>query len=201
MSGLALRFGFAIGLHSRSEDYAFGAARKEEMARIWWAHFALERLLSAMTGRPSIGVIRNCPVPLPLCLSAEDLEDSIVESRSNTVASYPADQASGFPKGTSPDVSNLSLEPANSGSYLKSLVQLSEITQESLALYATGPVEQTWRDVQEGIQQLTSDLERWVSVLPSGLNFLESGSHMPRRYARERNSLDILYHGTVSVAA
>ncbi|KAH7405905.1 fungal-specific transcription factor domain-containing protein [Phaeosphaeria sp. MPI-PUGE-AT-0046c] len=207
LSGLALQFGFAIGLHNRSENQSFGAAKKEELARIWWAHFALERLLAAMTGRPTLGIIATCSVPLPLSLSSDDLEDSIIKARSTTIQSFPAAQAPIQHEGSSdsqdqvsPEVSNLSLEPANSGSYLNSLIQLGEITQKALGMYTAGPVEHRFRNVQEGIGRLTSHLDKWTSALPNGLNFLKSRAYMSQRYDRERNSLDILYHSTIILA-
>lgn len=206
LSGLALRFGSAIGLHNRSENHAAGAAEKEELTRVWWAHFALEQLLAAMTGHPTLGVNRTCSVPLPLSLTSEDLEDTIVEAQSTSIQRSRAAQAFAPQRRSpdsqyqsSPEVASLSLEPANSGSYLNSLVQLGEITREALSLYAARPVEQTFRDVQEGIGRLTNDLDKWTAVLPNGLNFLKSRAHMPQRYKRERNSLDIHYHATVSL--
>ncbi|KAH7078360.1 fungal-specific transcription factor domain-containing protein [Paraphoma chrysanthemicola] len=206
--GMALRFGYALGLHIRNEDRASGAAKKEVLARVWWGHYSLERLLAAMTGRPSIGINRTCSVPLPLPLSSGDIEETIIESRfgAQTVLStsllarkHPTSTAEtpDSPTRTMSDYSTGSLEPANSGSYLKNIIQLGEITQDALNLYTASTVGESWQGIQRVIARLTEEIEVWATSLPDGLNFFKRTHGPGHRYEREQNTLELLYHGTM----
>ncbi|KAF2034350.1 hypothetical protein EK21DRAFT_56709, partial [Setomelanomma holmii] len=205
--GMALRFGYALGLHIRNEDRAAGAAKKEVLSRIWWGHYSLERLLAAITGRPSIGINRTCSVPLPLPLSSGDIEETIIESRfggqitmstslqARNITTSTAETPNS-PTRTMSDYSTIAPEPANSGSYLKNIIQLGEITQDALNLYTASTVGESWQGVQQIIDRLTEELEMWATSLPVGLNFFKRGGS-GHRYEREQNTLEILYHGTM----
>lgn len=207
--GMALRFGYALGLHIRNEDRASGAAKKEVLSRIWWGHYSLERLLAAMTGRPSIGINRTCSVPLPLPLSSRDIEETIIESRFGdrmtmstslmTARNVPTSTAEtpDSPTRSMFDYSTSASEPANSGSYLKNIIQLGEITQDALNLYTASTVGESWQGIQKVIVRLTEELELWATSLPNGLNFFKRGTNAGHRHEREQNTLDILYHGTM----
>jgi hypothetical protein len=208
LSGMALRFGSALGLHSRNEDPTSGAAKKEILSRVWWGHYALERLLATMTGRPSIGVNRICSVPLPLPLSSTDIEDAIIESRFSEQPSRPASLLPQFSSTSSaatpdssrhmiPDPPSSNLVQANSGSYLKSTIQLGEITQDTLSLYTANTGDQAWQQIQETIFRLSEEIDSWAKSLPDGFNFLKLTSFARLHHVRERNALDILYHGTI----
>jgi hypothetical protein len=205
---MALRFGYALGLHIRNEDRASGAAKKEVLSRIWWGHYSLERLLAAITGRPSIGINKTCSVPLPLPLSSGDIEETIIESRygsqmtmsaSLLVRKQPTSSAEtpNSPTRTMSDYSPGSSEPANSGSYLKNIVQLGEITHVALNLYAASTVGESWQGIQRIIVRLTEELELWATSLPDGLNFFKRAHNTGHQYEREQNTLDILYHSTM----
>jgi hypothetical protein len=205
---MAVRTGYALGLHICNEDSTCSVAKKEVLARIWWAHYELERLMAVMTGRPSSSISKNCSVPLPLPLSSKDIEETIIESRLGSQAATsvspfhtktPASSSGSF--GTSnratPNSSVSTSEQANSGSYLKNIIQLSKITQHALGFYVPGTGNQTWQGVQETIMQLTAELEIWTASLSDGLNFFKYGVFPRHRYKRERNTLDIFYHSTI----
>jgi hypothetical protein len=87
-------------------------------------------------------------------------------------------------------------DPANSGSYLRSIVQIGEITQDALDLYRTSTVGESWQSVQSVIARLTQELELWATALPEGLHFLHHRTAAGHRYEREQNTLEILYHST-----
>lgn len=203
---MALRFGCALGLHSRNEDRTSGAARKEILSRVWWGHYSLERLLATMTGRPSIGTNRTCSVPLPLPLSSTSIEDTIIESQfgdhvpgSTSLLTRSASKSSvATPdpsQHTMPDRPSSNSVQANSGSYLKSIIELGEITQDALSLYTTSTVDQSWQQTQETIFRLSEEIDSWAKSLPDGFNFFKRTAFA--RHVRERNALDILYHGTI----
>lgn len=203
--GMALRFGYALGLHVRNEDRSTGAAMKEALARVWWGHYSLERFLAAITGRPSVGINRNCSVPLPLPLASSEIEEAIIESRYGDRTMMSTTVTARIPTGsntTSPrsevrsEVGPSTPDPANSGSYLKNIVQLGEITQEALDLYRASTVGESWQAVQQVIQRLQDDLDLWANDLPEGLYFLQRGSKIRHTLEREQNALEMLYHST-----
>jgi hypothetical protein len=194
-----------MGLHVRNEDLKLDVAQRENLARIWWGNYCLELLVSAITGRPGIEMEGICSVPLPLPTSSEDIEKSLIdtrfrgsgdavilpkkfsksqnadsESREQTVHHYPAS----------------AYGPANSGSYLKHTVRLSQITRKALKLYAASTVNESWQSVQQTIAALLEDLEKWAASLPHGLNFSNRNDSSGGRYAREQNILDILHKST-----
>ncbi|KAL5119482.1 hypothetical protein ACEQ8H_002547 [Pleosporales sp. CAS-2024a] len=209
LSGMALRFGRALGLANRNEDTATGPAKKEILARIWWGHCTLEGLLTTMTGRPSAGLSRTCcSVPLPLPLSSIQIDDAIIDSR---FGGLPPRCASGHIRSASsttmamPDVRHQMdseqsapyLVPANSGSFLKSMVQLGEINQDVLGLYTTSLEDEPWQTIEENIGRLSGELDTWARCLPDGFNFLRPVASARNAHIRERNILNILYHGTI----
>lgn len=140
--GLATRCGYALGMHIRNEDRSTNSAKTEILARIWWANFCFERYLSATIGRPSLGIDKDCSVPLPLPVPSEDIEEAVLESRfgDNMETSagmvYERPLTSSGPRlAALNDMPMSTLEPANSGTYLKGLIKGFEITQEALKLY------------------------------------------------------------------
>ena len=173
------------------------------MSRIWWAHYALERLVSVLTGRPSLGFGDMCSIPLPLPLSSEngepitessftgEEERPFISQRSDTssrIIDVPAQQ----------DHSNCTISsgPANSSSYLNSVVQLGEITQSALALYKANAVSRSWESVQRMIANENERLDVWASSLLEGFNFTRRPRIAVQPYTREQNTLEILYNST-----
>ncbi|KAH6620058.1 fungal-specific transcription factor domain-containing protein [Boeremia exigua] len=192
--GSAVRSGFALGLHLRNEDGTTSAPSKETNARIWWAHYSLERLVSTLNGRPSLGMGHLCSVPLPLPLASEEIVESIIESRFGDKGKRPL-----VSRGTteqSNEYTASSPGPANSGSYLRSIVSLGEITQAALELYSANTVRESWDSIQRTIAHQSDELNAWAAALPQGLNFLNRSSFGGHRYIREQNILNILYHST-----
>lgn len=187
----------------RNDDPDIGVDRKEIIGRIWWAHFALERFISATIGLPSQAVDRSVSVPLPLPISSAEINTAIIESRFRhqlkmSIGVTLGDQNGLSDQGlasTRADNSMPGMDITNSGTYLTNIIQLCEITQGALQLYNSNTHEQSWQEIQETISSLNEELGKWVTSLPEGLNFLRE-DHQEHQYARERNSLDILYHNT-----
>jgi hypothetical protein len=194
-----------MGMHLRNDDGQTGAVRRELNSRIWWAHYALERLVSALTGRPSLGMGYLCSVPLPLPLSSHDINESTIQSRfGGDKGKQPlrplrppgSSQAMDFSAQQNLNYDNPGSGPANSGSYLRSTVTLSEITQAALALYTADTVRGSWESVQRSIAQENDALDVWATALPEGLNFFHRSNISGHKYRREQNNLDIMYHST-----
>jgi hypothetical protein len=194
-----------MGLHVRNEDSKMDVAQRENLARIWWGSYCLELLVSAITGRPGIETEGICSVPLPLPTPSEDIETSLIDtrfrgsgdavilprkapksqhadyvSREQTVHHYPAS----------------AYGPANSGSYLKHTVLLSQITRKTLKLYAASTVNESWQSVQQTIAALLEELETWAASLPYGLNFSNKNAFSGGQYAREQNILNLFHKST-----
>jgi hypothetical protein len=202
---MAIRIGHSLGLDSCNTDRTTVSAKHEVLSRIWWAHFCLERLMATITGYPGIAVDKVNLAPSPLALSSEDIDETIIETHfGSNSASLASQRAPIVPAGT-PDSSHragagsiaLHLEPANSGSYLKKIVQLGLITQDAVSMYTASTVGQTWQVIEEVIVQLTNELEAWTGSLPDSFNFLKFETFTQHQYRRERNTLDLLYHGTI----
>ncbi|KAF2823424.1 hypothetical protein CC86DRAFT_67343 [Ophiobolus disseminans] len=203
--GIALRIGYALGLHTHN-DVASSAVTKEVLSRIWWGHFSLDTMLAAMTGRPSVQLYTTYPVPLPLPVSSTEIEETIIESRfgnrkTNPEGLYARTPPSSFTetvRSSAQTMSNYSayeLEPTNSGSYLKHVVQLGKITNDTLKLY-TEKTDESWQGIQETIVRLVEELDLWATSLPEGLDFDKREADTGQKYEREKHALEILFHGT-----
>jgi hypothetical protein len=191
--GVALRFAFSLGLHVRNEDPSASATKREMLVRIWWSLYCLERLLSIITGRPSIIVDSVCSVPLPAPFPADEVADHMDEvSRLRNPLGYPASQFTASSSVISPTFSSFDYDminpprtpigmgpmAANCGSYFKALVQLGIITQNILtSLYSASTMIRALADIQQDMVQLSQRLDQWVVSVPSEFNFQ---THDPR---------------------
>ncbi|ORY19882.1 fungal-specific transcription factor domain-domain-containing protein [Clohesyomyces aquaticus] len=200
--GISVRFAYALGLHVRNEDRSASAVRKETLVRMWWGLYSLERVLSAVSGRPSVVHEIYCSVPLPLPLSTEEMDEDTIASRTRRSAfdetsSFRSESGAGSSlKGSinSPTWPS-SKEPTNSGSYLLSWTRLSMITHKSVTqLYSARTVSKSWEDIQLSIVALTAELEAWAASLPSDLDFTAPNRGQP--FQRERDILEMNYYGT-----
>lgn len=195
---MTVRFAFSLGLHIRNEDQTATAVKKEILSRMWWAIFTLDRTLSAITGRPSVGAEIYCSTTLPLPIAAEDINEATIEAKfgpSPRWASVPAASSSEASSSRSSTVPPGSVsESANSGSFLKSTVALGLVSNRVLSqLYSPNLVTKSWKEVQKSIAALLEELDAWLSGLPKGLNpFKETGPEMEQ----ERNMLRTYYHST-----
>jgi hypothetical protein len=199
---MAIRLGHTLGINTGKKDRTSGAAKQEVLSRIWWAHVSLERFMAAMTGYPSVVVDNIELIPLPLALSSEDIDETTIKTRFTSQPAMTADPTAQRASTASAGIlesSHSYLEPANSGSYLKKIVQLGKITHDAVSIYGTYTADQTWQAVEEVIVRLTEELEGWTASLPDGFNFLKFGTFVQRQYGRERNTLDLLYHGTIII--
>ena len=191
--GVALRSAYSLGLHVRNEDPSANASKRETLVQTWWSLYSLERILSIITGRPSIIVDSCCSVPLPMTNPGEEplgeaetthgmrtviasLSDSPTFSASSNIAANPPHMAIGS---RATDV--------NSGSYFRAVVQLSIISQNILtSLYSAGTMIRSPSEIQQDTHLLSQRLDQWSSSLPPEFRSHEGLREPHDVFARER---------------
>ncbi|KAH8707635.1 fungal-specific transcription factor domain-containing protein [Phaeosphaeriaceae sp. PMI808] len=177
--GISIRFAQALGLHVRNEDPNASTVKKESLVRTWWGLHTLERLLSTITGRPSVFLDNYCSVPLPLSLSEDQFSEATVAARYKDrlhLNSSNLDPSSGMststPSSSSPSITDSStrtLLPANSGSFLEARIKIGIIAQKLLfELYSPGTNTNSWESVQQKMPSLAEELDQWALSLPNG---------------------------------
>lgn len=194
--GTALRFAFALGLHIRNEDPTASPTKKELLVRIWWSLYSLERLLTILTGRPSIIVDSTCSVPLPIAVPEELLTndvnqmDMLRSEAATTPASSPITNRS-FSNTTPPTMPRTSRDTAHSGTFFQATVQLRIITQNVLSsLYSAGTMIRPLELIHQDIFQLGQSLDQWLESLPPEFNFRTPST---QAHQRERTILGMYY--------
>ncbi|CAI6335861.1 unnamed protein product [Periconia digitata] len=203
LTGMAIRFGFGLGLHIRNEDRNASVVKKELLSRTWWGLYTLECLLSVMTGRPSIGVQSHCSVYLPLPISCDDIEEARIKalfgenpSQPTHEKEFPLSETMSTPSSGMFNYERARCDPANVGTYLKCIIRIGQIQQRILTqLYSPHVVAESWKDVQEIILRINGELEIWAASIPPGLNFLSNGKEKPM--TSEQNILLLHYRSTI----
>lgn len=198
---MAIRFGFSLGLHVRNEDRSATAVKKELLSRIWWAVYSLDRILSAITGRPSVGAEIYCSTSLPLAISGEDINEATIEAKFGQRPRWPSlhtrtDGSSPSSPTVSEATPNSDVDSANSGSFLTATVKLGMLSNDiTTRLYSPNLITKSWKDVQHSIAQMLEKLDAWLFNLPKGLNpFEDNGSNYSMQ--QERNIIKTYYHST-----
>jgi hypothetical protein len=189
---VALRSAYSLGLHVRNEDPSASASKRETLIQTWWSLYSLERLLSIITGRPSIIVDSCCSVPLPMSSPGGEPQEEVDARGLRTVNS---------PMSNSPTVSISSKIAANPrvmpegsrttdakpSSYFRAVVQLSIIAQNILtSLYSAGTMIRSPSEIQQDTYLLSQQLDQWSSSLPPELRLHESLREPHDVFARER---------------
>lgn len=192
MIGTSMRFALAAGLHLRNGDPFASFGKKESLAQTWWALQSIESLLCTLIGRPCVISNDQCTVPLPTDpnrrLSANgaraQLENlSYQESEDNPpTTDVPSGEVN----------TNATVTRA---SYLEACVRVGLIVQKALSkLYSPQASVGSWKQVQEEIEALSTELDGCVAALPAELepanSFHESGMQ------RKRVLFSFHYHGT-----
>ncbi|KAL1591331.1 hypothetical protein SLS60_012075 [Paraconiothyrium brasiliense] len=188
--GTALRYAHALGLHVRNEDPTASVNKKETLVHIWWALYTLEVKLSSVVGRPSFASKDFCSVPFPLPVNMEQLVDEKLASQL-----YEQFRAAGMHL-DSIETKPATFEPANAGSFLKAIVQISIITQRTMVeLYPVRVVTRSWKEMRFVIASCREQLELWSSSLPLAFHFTQPSVGVTR-FPRERFILNFYYLGT-----
>ncbi|KAL5382878.1 hypothetical protein PMIN03_012016 [Paraphaeosphaeria minitans] len=208
--GMSIRFGFSLGLHIRNEDRTATAVKKEILSRIWWAVYSLDRTLSAVTGRPSVGAEVHSSTALPLPISAHDIDEAAIQAKfgsrpkwGSATVGPPSDSgssraSSAMPLGNDPSVPDArhTSSEANAGTFLIAVVKLGIVSSNVFSqLYSPNLVRKSWKDVQGHISQLADDLDAWLHSLPADLDpFKDHGRD--KIMQQERNILKTYYYST-----
>lgn len=143
-----------------------------------------------------------CSIPLPSPLDSEDTDRSTIDSRSGDKGKRPLilqrplihSQTEDITARQNLDYYNTAPGPADSSSYLRSVVSLGEITQAALELYRANTMSTAWTSLQISIAQHSDELDAWARALPTGLNFLHKLAIIESPHAREQNTLEMLYY-------
>ncbi|KAF2259417.1 hypothetical protein CC78DRAFT_585988 [Lojkania enalia] len=193
MIGISLRFAVAVGLHLRNEDPSTPMHKKEVLILTWWGLQAVESLLSAITGRPSIIADEDCTIPIPTALLEEQIknirfEQAIRRGSNNISLSTPSSPTS-LASTTGSDSSRRWLLRPIVGSFLDARARISQITQKVLAvLYSP---RNDWERVQKTIPHLLSELDEWAqTAIPDMLD----SEVLKLEFKLQRNRLLLKFH-------
>ncbi|KAK9325597.1 fungal-specific transcription factor domain-containing protein [Lipomyces orientalis] len=149
MLGLAIRNGQGIGLHLRIKGAELTESQKEVRVRLWNALYVFERMVCAMTGRPSMISDQLTTAPLPSTNSETDNWEFI-------------------PQLTGHMVTNATVL---SGKYFVHESELSKILGQVMdRLYAPEIVKSSWSTVQQIIEELNHRLDTWRENLTDELS-------------------------------
>ena len=217
---MAVRYGISLGLNLRNENDKVRDTHKEIRYRVWWALYGLERLLGAMTGRPTSIENRDCTVPLPIPIEEEAFNDPssgmlhgetvrlmrrISSEESTYGSSSPSSSQSSrikqSPNTMTPPLSQQSKfdlyknVPASLSLYFLFHTRLSILTNRVLvSLYRAGAMQQSWAQIQSHISALDAKLEKWRVSLPSVFDFTKK--QRDQQFGRQRLNLGFFYYGT-----
>jgi hypothetical protein len=185
--GISLRYAHTLGLHLRNEDRNVPLSRKESLLHTWWSVCCLEGITGIVVGRPSFVVEDYCSAPLPLPLTADELEQASSQSQALYRVSELDHRSLQADQGSS--------DPSNSASYLKSIVQIVLLAQRAMAdIYSARVVVRSWKQVQQTISMMCKELEAWLASLPIGLDFTKPSASGD--LDRQRMTLALHYFGT-----
>ncbi|KAF2175302.1 hypothetical protein K469DRAFT_69847 [Zopfia rhizophila CBS 207.26] len=201
--GISVRFAQTLGLHVRNEDPNASALKQETLVRTWWGLYLLERLLSAITGRPTIILDNYCSVPLPLPLCEDKLSEAAVAAQYedrlhlrsfNLAPFFRISSSTPLSSGVN-DSSTRTLVPIISRSPLEARIKLGIITGKVLSeLYSPGTATNSWESVQQKISLLTEELDQWALSLPNGADF--TGKGLDPNSQRDHILLGFYYYST-----
>ncbi|PVH98672.1 hypothetical protein DM02DRAFT_32457 [Periconia macrospinosa] len=182
LMGSSLRLTHALGLHVRNENNNSTSAQKEIWLRMWWGVYSLEGHLSTIVGRPNFVNENYCSAPLPIPLSTDQLSDEPLVQNHYQRYRRPAFRPN---------------ERNNAGSHLKSMIQLSMITQRVMTeLYSSAAIVKPWGHAQKTVTTLTEELDGWIADLPTDLNFNLRVDLTKLSLERERLILNMAYIST-----
>lgn len=209
----------ALGLHLRNVGICTSDTSKEIRYRVWWSLYALDYLLSVMTGRPSCITDNSCTTPLPVPFDETDFQKEEVARLISSPSRGSPSQPERITVCSSTPSLTTSLESdtndASSGSkdaemsrteYLKSLppcmslyfLQLASLTSIAkrmmIKLYSPEAMQSPWPSIEFTIQSLTLEIDSWLMNLPAPYDFTSTQtSQCP---TSQRMGLALLFYST-----
>ncbi|KAJ5820621.1 C6 transcription factor [Penicillium riverlandense] len=219
--GNAIRSAITMGLNFPISTSRISQQSKETRYRLWWALFVLETDLCVMTGRPPSTNMIDCATPLPAPFQEDNLDNDSVakllvnpEAR-NTIINSILSNGWRVPLGADIAISmhlkqpKLSEKkqveaieqelaetpPPNTSLYFLFLVDLTFIMREAIAtLYAPAAAQRSWHNMETAATALSEKADRFLSRLPSELQFTNICLSQP--FIRQRFSLAFYFYST-----
>lgn len=199
--GLAIRSAQALGMHLSNATPMLSVAEKEFRVGIWYSIVSLERVITVMTGRPTMVKDEDCSVTIPLT-DLEIIDSPITEPTGPSVV-----KVTGFanrpPRSNysvrifrrAEKAPNLPLNVPHPTAYFSYYAQLNAISQlVADELYHPTVRNSKWSDIQRKIQGLDEKLLQWAAALPNVFNIqAPSSSSVNESY---RVALGILFSST-----
>ncbi|KAL6713476.1 hypothetical protein ACLMJK_008941 [Lecanora helva] len=219
MSGIALRHACTLGLNLRNESVDVTETSKEIRCRLWWAVYSIERLLAAMTGRPTSFAEKDCTTPLPFPVEEDfflgsgtpkpqvlqmmrrwsQQGDSVTTTPSTESSMKTSSLGSLSPATKAPPSQDLtqSFPPCDALAFAYH-IRLSQFTNEVLIrLYCADGISEPWAHVQSTIKSLNARLEDWRQKLPPVFDFTRQ--RQDSQYLSHRGSLGFFYYSTLII--
>jgi hypothetical protein len=181
MIGIAIRHAQAAGLHLRNEDTSTSAHRKKTLARIWWALYSVECVITTITGRPRAVTAKDCTVPPP------GAADTVLQTHPHTGTSTPStfDRTSAPTSGTSREMGLDSFDVAH--------IRLDILMDKILSgLYSARKSANSWKQAQHEIASLLEELDAWALKSLSQGPFADATASEPS-ISREQLLLYLYY--------
>jgi hypothetical protein len=161
-------------MHLRNATPTLSDAEKDFRVGVWYSIVSLERVVTVMTGRPSMVKDEDCSVTIPLIASEKAHPSPAGPDGEPT--STPA-EGTNVPLGSNysmqifkraektPDLSPGIPHPVAYFSYYAQLNAISQLVVDEL--YNPIIRDSKWSDIQRKIQKLDEKLLRWAAVLPA----------------------------------
>lgn len=199
--GLAIRYAQALGMHLLNATPTLSDAEKDFRVGIWYSIVSLERVVTVMTGRPSMVKDEDCSVTIPSIGSEKaypsqagqdgepksmSAEDTNVPPSSNY--SIQIFKRAEKPPHLSPDIPH----PVAYFSYYAQLNAISQLVVDEL--YNPTIRDSKWSDIQRKIQRLDEKLLRWAAILPAVFDIQAPSSSLANEAYRV--ALGILFCST-----
>lgn len=185
--GLAIRCAQSMGMHLEYHIRGMHEEEKRFRIRIWHALASLERILSMVTGRPTMVKAIDCSVPALLPDSLPD-EDSPTDASVGAQTSSPSSHQS---RSSIPMLSVLAFgtkgpkpydkpTEAITTTYFFYYLELNALSQRVLeGLYGPHIRSAKWSQIQDRVADFDAQLSHWSLTLPAALD-IESPVKDPR---------------------
>ena len=181
-----------MGINLRNDSRDVTPLSKETRYRLWWALIMLETVLCVMTGRPPSTSVNFCTTPLPVPFREEVFGDQCVgqflkdgKARNNMgIFNLSNDSTPSLSDDIRPPQLKSQMKEQmklrreenpltpNHPLYLPHAVDLALIMRETIAtLYAPSSVQRSWRGIETALTMLNNNADKWLSHLPSELQF------------------------------
>ncbi|KAJ4509196.1 hypothetical protein HRR78_006098 [Exophiala dermatitidis] len=203
--GHAIRHATALGLHLRVSDPDLSEADRECRARTWYSLYALEILLSEITGRPKAVSCAHVTIAIEVLKASqeEELESfygpevtAFFRHSKNTWLDFirygQRNVSQGMTGGAVPWRSLASVGQAVSSSHLPQRLYLCRLSDKIGVEMYSETSDDTWSGKQRKIGRLQTELRDWADNLPEELRMQSDVS--VNKDPRVKIELSMYYH-------